>query len=607
MAALRPPDPPASYEACFPSRPRRIGVIYVCATLPVVVLIGGLAHGQSQYILAFVVLAAGPYTTPALVLATLAIRRLPRNEQWMRAVWLFGLVLTYIGGLSLVIGVATGWSFANRWGIVLVVLVAMAFTCTVMGLVRSRSGRRALSVDLIEWLMSVVVLAAPAVLLWGDSVVSAEDAWFTIPAGVATIATISGLYWGAVLFLRAGPDRRPFEVKGLLIALVLELVGLSDTAVQTAQGVSDFTLPSLPLIAVHASCMSLLLLIPLFLPSRRSMGFNRLPPQAQVRGAGLVAVVTLVGLPVLGLVTLAERDEHAWASGFSFGVVVVLLVLAALRHLAGVRETRRLYSLVEKASADRRELIAHMIQRIDDDRHAVAAQLHEQAISAYATFVSFAQAAAPTAVRAGHRGSVDGASALVRRDLARQAEALRQLMLASRPLEAERSRSPSLATPVLAYLMSLYGDHRAPEIDVVVDPELVLDWITETIVLRIVHEALNNVWRHSEATHVRVSLRAGTADGDLVEVSIEDDGVGYDPEAALFESGIDAMRTFAAFADGRLEVDSAPGEGTVVVARLGHGSAASPDDGDPPGSPGSPGSDGLGPGEPDGPPVLRLV
>src|SRR4030095_3269871 len=102
------------------------------------------------------------------------------------------------------------------------------------------------------------------------------------------------------------------------------------------------------------------------LPSRRSMGFNRLPPQAQVRGAGLVAVVTLVGLPVLGLVTLAQRDEHAWASGFSFGVVVVLLLRAALRHRAGVGEPRRLYSLVEKASADRRELIAHMIQRIDD-------------------------------------------------------------------------------------------------------------------------------------------------------------------------------------------------------------------------------------------------
>lgn len=544
---------------------RRAGVIYVGVSLPVVALISAFAEGQAQYIVAFVVLGSGLYTTPAIALAATAIHRLAKEERWRATIWLLGLVLVYTSGVAMLVGVVTGWRFANRAGIVVVVLTTVAFMGTAVALVRSLSGRRALSVDLIEWLMSSLVLTAPAVLLWGDAVVSAEDVWFTVPAGIATLATASGGYWVTVLYLRQGPDR-PFEASTARIGMALVLLGLTDAIGQTAHGISDFSLPSWPLITVHATCMSLLLMIPLYLPGRHSTGLDRLPPQAQVRGVGLVGLVTLAGLPILGLVTLAQRDQHRWASGFAFGVVVGLVVLATLRQLAGVRETRRLYSLVEKVSADRRDLLAHMIQRIDDDRHAVAAQLHEQAISAYATFVSFVQATAPSRGGIGQRGLVDDASALVRDDLARQAESLRQLMLAVRPMGADRPNTESIGTLVKAYLDSLYGDRRGPELDVVVDPRLALDWITQTTVLRIVQEALHNVWRHSEATQVQVVLRA---EADGAQVLVSDDGVGFDPEALLFESGIDAMRSFAASANGRLAIESAPGTGTVVVADLG--------------------------------------
>src|SRR6185503_19074676 len=105
--------------------------------------------------------------------------------------------------------------------------------------------------------------------------------------------------------------------------------------------------------------------------------------------------------PVLLVVTLALQDERPWATGFSLGVVAVLLVLAALRQLAAVRETQRIYTQVERAATDRRDLLVRMMRRSDDDRHRVAAQLHEQAISAYATFVSFLQATQRTATGSG--------------------------------------------------------------------------------------------------------------------------------------------------------------------------------------------------------------
>jgi signal transduction histidine kinase len=285
-----------------------------------------------------------------------------------------------------------------------------------------------------------------------------------------------------------------------------------------------------------------------------------------VRGARLTALFTLAGLPVLLVVTLTLRHRQPWTTAFSLAVLALLLVVGALRQLAAVRETRRLYAQVERASHDRRELLARMIRRSDDDRHRVAAQLHEQAVSAYATFVSFLQATQSTQAPLRTQPVGAEASNLVREDLARQAESLRQLMLAIRPIEIDRQRSESLQAPIQAYLDSLYGDSPAPRLEVSVDPALVLDWITETIVFRIVQEAVRNTWRHSKARWLSVDIRS--ADGAL-EVRIEDDGLGFDPAATLFESGIAVMRSFAASGDGSLHVESAPGEGTLVVARLG--------------------------------------
>jgi signal transduction histidine kinase len=270
---------------------------------------------------------------------------------------------------------------------------------------------------------------------------------------------------------------------------------------------------------------------------------------------------------VLAAVTFVQHQRLAWAVPFSLTAALVLLVLAAVRQLLAVRETQRLWSLVAQASDERRDLLARVIRRIDEDRHAVAAQLHEQAMSAYATFVSYLLASnrSPVGTSASDAALAE-ASAMVRDDLSRQAEALRQLMLAVGPLEASDTRSESLQVPIQAYVDSLFGDGEAPALHVKVAPNLVLDWITETIVLRIVQEALRNVWRHSEARRVDVAL--GIVDA-LVDVRVADDGVGFDPQAGLYESGIAAMRSFAAFANGSVQVDSRPGGGTVVRARLG--------------------------------------
>lgn len=555
--------PRARFEGGFSRSVRRAGVAYVVLTLPIVAVIAAFVHTEEQYLLAFVLVASGTYTTPALVVTALALRHVPvpGREYWM--LWAAALVCVYSTGLGILTGIAAGVVVGPAVSVVVIGLTWVLLTVAVAGHVRSRSGRRAVSVDIVEWLMFVSVVVAPAVLLWGHAVLAAEDAWFAVPSALSTLGIVSGCYWAVMLYVRLGPERSPRETMGV----ALTLLGVLNGVAQTAQGISGFSLPAVPLLVLHGLCMSLLLLVPLYVPASASAGLSRLPPHAQVRGAGLAPAVTLLGLPVLLVATVVQRDRLYWATPFALCVVVLLLVLAAVRQLLAVRETRRLYALVEKAARDRRDLLARMIRRIDEDRHVVAAQLHEQAMSAYATFVSYllATTRSPTGERSGSAALTE-ASAMVRDDMSRQAESLRQLMLAVGPLDTGRPRSQSLQVPIQAYVDSLWGDDPAPQLAVAVDGDLVLDWITETIVLRIVQEAVRNVWRHSGASRLDVSL--DVVDG-LFQVRIADDGVGFDPRTVLYESGIAAMRSFAAFTNGSVDVESSPAAGTVVRARLG--------------------------------------
>ena len=560
----------------FKSQLRRAALVWTCVSLPVNVAIAAVVVTTTdRYLVVFALLASGAYTTPALLFTYLAARRAPRPDNRCWWVWLVAVALMYAIGCAMLVGAATGAGVSVAVSAITVAVTALLLMTVVVCVVRTRSGRRAVSVDLLESVMSVLVVAAPSAIIWGDDVVSSDGSWFAVPAALAAVAMVFGVYWAILLCLRLRGD--PAAPAGSatigLVAVLLAGVGLVNAVAQTAQGVTGFELPAAPLLALHGLCMSLLMLVPLYVPDTISPGLDRLPPQDQVRGAWLPAVLLLVGLPHLVGVAVFEQDTEPNAPLYSLTAVSVVLVLAALRQLAAGRETRRLYAEVERAAEARRELLAALMQRTDDDRHRVAAQLHEQAVSAYASFVSFVQM---STVGQRAAGPVAGASAMVRDELRSQAESLRLLMMAVQPLEVDRPRSTSLSTPIHAYVDGLYRDGRRPSQRVTVADDLELDWATETLVLRIVQEAVRNIWRHSRAEHIDVVVRA---DGPVVELSVTDDGVGFDPERVMFESGIRAMRSFAELGQGAVVIDSAPGRGTTVTARLGDAPPAAADGG----------------------------
>ncbi|MBI2429594.1 MAG: PAS domain S-box protein [Ignavibacteriales bacterium] len=93
----------------------------------------------------------------------------------------------------------------------------------------------------------------------------------------------------------------------------------------------------------------------------------------------------------------------------------------------------------------------------------------------------------------------------------------------------------------------------------------------ETTCFRIVQETLTNISRHAAARNVEVTLRV--AGGDI-QMSIRDDGKGFDVDAAMSEAahgttvGILSMRERVNLAGGTFEITSKEGEGTVVLVRF---------------------------------------
>ncbi len=89
---------------------------------------------------------------------------------------------------------------------------------------------------------------------------------------------------------------------------------------------------------------------------------------------------------------------------------------------------------------------------------------------------------------------------------------------------------------------------------------------TEDVLYRIGQEALHNVVKHAGASRARIAV--AVSDGTAL-LTVEDDGVGFDPAAIPpGHLGIEGMRVRAERTGGRLEVDAAPGRGTLIRASL---------------------------------------
>jgi two-component system sensor histidine kinase DegS len=129
------------------------------------------------------------------------------------------------------------------------------------------------------------------------------------------------------------------------------------------------------------------------------------------------------------------------------------------------------------------------------------------------------------------------------------------------PLLAELGLNGSIEDGV-ATIRALTG--ATIETDLAAPAELLSDE-GQVVVLRVVQEALQNVRRHAEARHVRVSTHLGEVAWTL---DVSDDGRGFDLDAVTARGrrnfGLQFMRDRAELIGAHVEVQSHPSGGTLV-------------------------------------------
>jgi signal transduction histidine kinase len=273
----------------------------------------------------------------------------------------------------------------------------------------------------------------------------------------------------------------------------------------------------------------------------RSVGFPpNHPPMRSFLGAPVVARGT-----VFGNIYLTEKQG---ASEFSEDDEAALVVLASQAGVA-IENAR----LVEETQRQHREL-----ERLSvlDDRERIAKELHDGVIqSLFAVGMSLQGAASLAGDPELERRIGDAVAEIDRsiRDLRNYIFGLRPGILADRQLDqalralgAEfESRSEVVTvvdvdTTVAAQLASKAGD-----------------------LVQMSREALSNVGRHARATTCRVSLWGDPASG-LAILEIDDDGIGFDPDAAGDGMGLANLRERVSALGGDLSIEGAPGEGTTL-------------------------------------------
>jgi hypothetical protein len=209
-----------------------------------------------------------------------------------------------------------------------------------------------------------------------------------------------------------------------------------------------------------------------------------------------------------------------------------------------------------RAAEDRAHgLATRLLGAREEERRRLAQELHDQ-IGQLLTGLRFQlEAARPTTPALGEALAITDELLATVRELTLQ---LRPRILDDFGLE-----------PALAWHTRRFGTQTgiALELDVVLPPQRLAPEL-ETVVFRLVQEALTNVARHSAATAAAITV---VADAATLHVEISDRGRGCDASAALARNdslGLAGTAERVRLAHGQFEFHSAPGQGTRLHAEF---------------------------------------
>jgi signal transduction histidine kinase len=228
------------------------------------------------------------------------------------------------------------------------------------------------------------------------------------------------------------------------------------------------------------------------------------------------------------------------------------------------RELSALYAQLQQRDRLRQRLLQKLISAQEDERKRIARELHDETCQMLAAL----SMGVDTALRAPGGEALAPRLAEVKTLATRALAGVHGLIFDLRPSVLDDLGLLAAIRWFVSRNLEPRGISVRCEFEPLsgrMSPEM------ETALFRVVQESLNNVGRHSDADSVLIQV--GERNGQL-EIEIEDDGRGFDPESVAQPApggrglGLMGIRERVELLGGTVDIDSAPDDGTRIALRV---------------------------------------
>ena len=250
----------------------------------------------------------------------------------------------------------------------------------------------------------------------------------------------------------------------------------------------------------------------------------------------------------------------------SLGLLVALISIARVASLERRSELQR--GRAEHAEEELRRLSRNLVRTQEEERRSLSRELHD----------AVGQMLSAMTMELGNlESSINSPDKLRERlDEARRLNAdtirgVRDLAMGLRPAMLDELG----LGPALRWQGREFSRRSGVPVTVQIDGDIEgLSETHRTCIYRIVQEALTNCARHAQANSIRVAIYGRP---DWVHLTIQDDGLGFDPSSASTRGlGLIGIQERVRELDGKVNIVSQPQKGTIleVEVPIGRGVAA---------------------------------
>lgn len=232
---------------------------------------------------------------------------------------------------------------------------------------------------------------------------------------------------------------------------------------------------------------------------------------------------------------------------------------------ARLAEHEKLLVESERMKNEMRELSRRIISAQEDERKKISRDLHD-IIAQTLIGINVRLAALKKEAEINTKG-LGRNILLTQRMVAKSADVVHQFARELRPAVLDDLG----LVPALRTFMKIFGERTGIRVHLTVYSGIGnLDSGLSTVLFRVAQEALVNVGRHAGASCVELHINRV---GDAIVMKVHDDGKSFNVRAALADGenkrlGLLGMRERVEMVDGLFEVESSPGKGTTVIARI---------------------------------------